>query len=222
VRRALATPLPRLSCAERPCRPPRRLSCADRPMLNNCRLYNHYHLRGEMPAVEYLLQAADPTNRVPLSLDVVVRIAGALQIWEVVRCASWSWGRGHYHDATKFASSLASASIKRDILYHALGYRPATYLLCFMVRSSTRPATQRTRSALVLIQLTLVLIQLTLVLTRSAPLSVQADRTPNRMLWWQQARERAAREGITVCFAGDLFPTVAVGSHEVDGHGLLR
>lgn len=147
MRRALATPLPRLSCAERPCRPPRRLSCADRPMLNNCRLYNHYHLRGEMPAVEYLLQAADPTNRVPLSLDVVVRIAGALQIWEVVRCASWSWGRGHYHDATKFASSLASASIKRDILYHALGYRPATYLLCFMVRSSTRPATQRTRPA---------------------------------------------------------------------------
>ena len=42
------------------------------------------------------------------------------------------------------------------------------------------------------------------------------------MLWWQQAHERAAREGITVCFAGDLFPTVAVGRHEVDGHELLR
>ena len=26
------------------------------------RLYNHHHQQGEMPAVEYELQAADPTN----------------------------------------------------------------------------------------------------------------------------------------------------------------
>jgi hypothetical protein len=59
------------------------------------------------PAAEYKLEAADLTNRMSLSVGVVVRSpGGATMIWEVVNCSSWQFGRGRYQKSGKWAASL--------------------------------------------------------------------------------------------------------------------
>ena len=89
-----------------------------------CLAAQHFQGLGHHPAVEYRLNAVDPHNNQYLTIDVFVRnpVGGGFAIWEFINMSRWSTSRGgHYFCADNWATSFASACIKRDILSHALG-----------------------------------------------------------------------------------------------------
>ena len=89
-----------------------------------CLAAQHFQGLGHHPAVEYHLNVVDPHNNQYLTIDVFVwnPVGGGFAIWEFINMSRWSTSRGgHYFCADNWATSFASACIKRDILSHALG-----------------------------------------------------------------------------------------------------